>query len=96
VEEMSEQAMVATEAVYKHIRRNKNIQHVDLTQNNLSQIMIARIALGAKCSKAMVGIHFTDNPGVSLALKTYLNIKMKCAKDVNELNQFDLPEGIGM
>ena len=36
LEEMSEQAMVATEAVYKHIRRNMNIQHVDLTHNNLS------------------------------------------------------------
>jgi hypothetical protein len=51
--------------------------------------MIARIALGAKCSKAMVGIHFTDNPGVSVAVKTYLNIKMKCARNEAELKQCD-------
>ena len=48
--------------------------------------MISRIALGVKCSKAMVGIHFTDNPGVSLAVKTYLNVKMKCARKEEELS----------
>ena len=87
VETMSFQAMVATEALYKLLRRNPKLQHMDLTRNNLSQIMIARIALGAKCSKACVSVHFSDNPGVSLALKTYLNGRMKCALEKDALQR---------
>jgi hypothetical protein len=66
---------------------------MDLTRTNLSQVMLTRIALGVKCSKAMLGIHFSDNPGVTLAVKLYLNNRMKCNMfeiDIKNLNNNDL------
>lgn len=64
-EYVSSMAMVITEAIYKFVRRNIKLQHLDLTRCNLSQVMIARIGLGVKCSKSMMGVHFSDNPGVT-------------------------------
>ena len=39
--------------------------------------MIARIGLGAKCSKTLMGCHFTGNPGVTAAVKSFLLYKLK-------------------
>ncbi len=69
--------MVITEAIYKFVRRNINLQHLDLTRCNLSQVMIGRIGLGVKCSKSMMGVHFSDNPGVTPALLALLQVKFK-------------------
>jgi hypothetical protein len=55
--------------------------------------MVTRIALGIKCSKAVLGVHFSDNPGVTLPVKLYLNKRMKCnmfEEDVRSLNNSDL------
>lgn len=41
----------------------------------------------------MLGVHFSDNPGVTLAVKVYLNIRMKCnmfEEDIKSLNNSDL------
>jgi hypothetical protein len=41
--------------------------------------MIGRIGMGAKCSSSLMGIHFTDNPGVNAAVKAFLQVKMRAA-----------------
>jgi hypothetical protein len=46
--------------------------------------MIARICLGAKCSKTLMGIHFSGNPGVTPAVKDFLTYKMKARKPQNQ------------
>jgi hypothetical protein len=46
----SKAALIVTEAIYKFIRRNLKLQHLDLTRCNLSQVMVGRIGLGVKCS----------------------------------------------
>jgi hypothetical protein len=39
--------------------------------------MLGRIGLGIKCSKTVMGVHFSENPGVTPALKAFLQLKMK-------------------
>jgi hypothetical protein len=39
--------------------------------------MIGRIGLGVKCSKSLMGVHFCDNPGVTPAVKAFLQVKFK-------------------
>lgn len=39
--------------------------------------MLARIGLGVKCSQSLMSVHFSDNPGVTAALKAYLQVKLK-------------------
>jgi hypothetical protein len=76
-EETSEQAMMVTEAIYKFTRRNTRLQHLDLTHCNLSQVMIGRIGLGVKCSKSLLSVHFSDNPGVTGEVRSFLRYKFK-------------------
>ena len=64
--------MAFTEAIYKFIRRNQNLQHLNISKCNLTQIMIARIGLGVKCSNSLMAVHFCDNPGVTPAVKAFL------------------------
>ena len=79
LEEVSTKAMVATEAIYKFIRRNQNVQHINLTSCNLNQVMLSRIALGAKNSFSLMAIHFSNNPGVTPAVKAYLQVKLRAS-----------------
>lgn len=46
--------------------------------------MIARICLGVKCSKTMMGAHFTGNPGVTPAVKSYLMFILKAFDQAKE------------
>jgi hypothetical protein len=39
--------------------------------------MLGRIGLGIKCSKTVMGVHFSENPGVTPSLKAFLQLKMK-------------------
>lgn len=39
--------------------------------------MVGRIGLGVKCSKSVMGVHFTDNPGVTPAVMALLQMKFK-------------------
>lgn len=39
--------------------------------------MLGRIGLGIKCSKTIMAVHFSENPGVTPALKAFLQLKMK-------------------
>jgi hypothetical protein len=51
--------------------------------------MIGRIGLGVKCSKTVMAVHFSENPGVTPALKAFLQLKMKAvppAKNHNTIN----------
>jgi hypothetical protein len=34
--------------------------------------MVCRIGLGAKCSSSLMSIHFSNNPGVTAAVKAFL------------------------
>jgi len=40
--------------------------------------MIGRIGLGVKCSKSMMGIHFSDNPEITPAM-AFLHVKLRAA-----------------
>ncbi len=73
----SKAALIVTEAIYKFIRRNLKLQHLDLTRCNLSQVMVGRIGLGVKCSQSMMAVHFTDNPGVTPSIRAFLQVKFK-------------------
>jgi hypothetical protein len=42
--------------------------------------MIGRIGLGAKCSKSLMAIHFCDNPGVTAAIKAFLQVKLRAVR----------------
>jgi hypothetical protein len=46
--------------------------------------MIARICLGVKCSKTIMGAHFTGNPGVTPAVKSYLMFILKAYDQASE------------
>ena len=71
-ENSSAQAHIVTEAIYKFIRRNTNLQHLNLSSCNLGQVMLARIALGVKCSGTLMSAHFSNNPGVTAPVKAFL------------------------
>ena len=38
--------------------------------------MIGRIGSGVKCSASLMSVHFSDNPGVSIAVKSYLQVRL--------------------
>ena len=72
----STQSTIITEALYKFIRRNSALQHLNLSSCNLTQTMIGRIGSGVKCSASLMSVHFSDNPGVTIAVKSYLQVRL--------------------
>ena len=46
--------------------------------------MVARIALGVKCSKSIMGLHLSGNPGVTPDVKSFLIYKMKAYDPLDE------------
>lgn len=42
-EEISDHALIIVEAIYKFLRRNTTVQHIDLTHCQLTQVMVGRI-----------------------------------------------------
>ncbi len=39
-------------------------------------MIIGRIGVGVKCSKSMMSVHLSDNPGVTAAVKAFLQLKL--------------------
>jgi hypothetical protein len=39
--------------------------------------MLARIALGVKCSGTLMSAHFSNNPGVTAPVKAFIQVKIK-------------------
>jgi hypothetical protein len=48
--------------------------------------MVGRIGLGVKCSQSMMGVHLSDNPGVTPAVKAFLQVKFRAAVPEEESN----------
>ena len=76
-EVISQDASIVTEALYKFVRRNTSLQHLNLEACQLTQVMLGRIGMGAKCSSSLMSVHFSSNPGVTSALKAFLQVKMR-------------------
>jgi hypothetical protein len=55
------------------------MQHLVISQCGLSQVMLGRICMGAKCSKSLLALHLDGNPGISTQLKMYLCGTMKAS-----------------
>jgi hypothetical protein len=41
--------------------------------------MMARIGVGIKCSSSLMAVHLSNNPGVTSAVKAFLQVKLKAA-----------------
>jgi len=49
-------------------------------------VIIGRIGVGVKCSKSMMSVHFSDNPGVTPAVKAFLQLKLHAALPKKQLD----------
>ena len=54
------------------IKKNKNIQHVNLTATGLTEYMIARIGKALRRTRSLCSIHFSGNPGSTDRVKDYI------------------------
>ena len=61
--------------------------------------MIGRIGLGVKCSTSLMSVHFSNNPGVTPAVKAFLQVKLKATtpeEDTSGINNGLIEEGANL
>ena len=56
----------------RFIKRNKSLVHLDLSNTNLTELMLWRIGSALCRAKSLVSIHFTNCQGITPALKRQL------------------------
>lgn len=60
------------------IKRNKKLQHLDLTGTGLSEFMMLKIGDGIARAKSLLSIHLCSNPGSTPRVKDYLANRVRC------------------
>ena len=75
----------------KFIKGNPHLHHIDLTGCGLTGHVLEEIAKALRKSRALVGIHLSENPGLSPQVKEYLFNRVHCKKsDFEDLRIIDL------
>ena len=70
--------MQAIENLCILLKRNKRLQHVNLTKTGLTEFMIVKIAKAMRRAKALCSIHFDSNRGVTQRVKDYVFECIRC------------------
>lgn len=60
------------------IKRNKRLQHVNLTNTGLTEYMILQIGRSLRRAKSLLSIHLCQNPGSTPRAKEYLLQRIRC------------------
>ena len=66
----------------RFIKRNKNLIHLDLSQTNLTELMLWRIGSALSRAKSLVSIHFSGNQGITPAVKDQLFKRIHCRESI--------------
>ena len=66
---MTENMVMVADSLFRFVKVDKRLIHLDLTQTNLSEQMILHIMPGIRKSKSLMAVHFSGNPGVTKRLK---------------------------
>ena len=62
------------------IKYNKNLLHLDLSNTGMTEDMLWNIGTAMRRSRSMVALHLSGNPGVTQALKDYLEQRVRCKR----------------
>lgn len=60
------------------IKRNKKLQHLDLTGTGLTEFMMLKIGDAIARAKSLLSIHLCSNPGSTPRVKDFLANRIKC------------------
>lgn len=66
---MSDKQLEVSDALFRIIRYNKRLVHLDLTCTNISEAMFMQIIPGVKKTRSLMSIHLSGNPGVTNKVK---------------------------
>lgn len=66
------------EHITRLLKRNKNMQHVNLERTGLSERMILKVARAMKRAKSLVSIHFCSNPGATERCREAVASLIRC------------------
>ena len=68
----------AIENVCALLKRNKRLQHVNLSQTGLTEYMIIKLGKAMRRAKALCSIHLDGNRGVTKRVKDHLHGLIRC------------------
>ena len=81
------------------IKKNKNLQHLNLTKVGLSEYMVCELSETLKKSKSLISLHLCGNggrKGISDETKSYLRERIRCKPPIilNSMKATELTNNI--
>lgn len=90
-ESIPEQELYVADCLSKFIKYNPHLHHLDVQCCGLTQYILKDIAIALRKSRSLIGIHLSENPGLSPDLKKFIHDRVHCKpSDFEELNIIDL------
>ena len=67
------------------IKRNKRLQHVNLSNTGLTEYMIVAIGRNMRRAKSLLSIHLCQNKGATPRVKEYLQSRIRCVPTTEKI-----------
>ena len=65
-------------ALVGFVKYNQKLYHLDLTHTGLNELMIKKIGTALNKARSLVGIHLSDNPGITERNLEFLKDRIRC------------------
>ena len=87
----SESELFVAECLCAFIKYNPHLHHLDLQGTGLTEFVLRQIARALRKSRSLVGIHLSENPGLTQEVKEYIFQRVHCKdSDFKHLRVVDL------
>ena len=85
------QELYVADCLSKFIKYNPNLHHLDVQCCGLTKHILKEIAIALRKSRSLIGIHLSENPGLSAEIKEFIRERVHCKpSDFEENNMIDL------